>query len=241
MPPRIHYPASFGFDGESSLRSASLPLLISSNFSPISSSLSLAIWRCPCDHVRQSSHTPHDCHRLARHRPSRLEVHHPHARALSGFHGRGRSDSGPWHRREHRNILPPRPGFVAATPRQRSATTRPAHHERTPLRQQLGRQCNLPSHVPRLSGSQRSVLGNVLPLSHLRESFLWPPDRTRRCGIGVWHLLLCSRRRPCPGTHTHARGRSRPKRSSLRCPQLQLLEDTFCRRSPNRRQDVEFE
>ncbi len=73
------------------------------------------------------------------------------------------------------------------------AGTRPPHHARPPLRQQLGRQCHLPSHVPRFSGSKRSVLRHVLPLSHFRQSFFWRPGRTRRLGTGLRYLLLHSR------------------------------------------------
>src|SRR5437762_8932864 len=38
-------------------------------------------------------------------------------------------------------------------------------------------------------------------------------------------------------SHPHSRGRSSSQRPSVRCPQLQLLEDALRRRSPNRRQD----
>src|SRR5207302_11499128 len=82
------------------------------------------------------------------------------------------------------------------------------HDDGASLREQLGRKRHFAPYVPRLSGTQRSVFGNVLRISAACEPYLWRAIGESGGGTGVGNVLHRSWSEAHSGPHPHPGRRS---------------------------------
>src|SRR5690349_24834463 len=154
----------------------------------------------------------------------RFQVCPANAAAVPWVCDRGRNHAGAGDWGEYGDFLAPGPDIVAAASGEESPAIGNAYDAGTPLREQLGWQCDFAPDVPRLSGTQRSVFRNVLPIPEPRQPNVWGPVGTRGSGAGIWDVLQRAWGEDHSGARVHSGRRSRSARASTGDADVRLLE-----------------